>query len=95
MYSTTLILTSTLVALSTASAIERRTDNTCNTGPVQCCQNTQLADAPFASQLLALLGVGVQDVNVPVGIACNPITGIGAGSAGWYVLLSSLPRNVL
>ena len=59
----------------------RRTDNTCNTGPVQCCQNVENADAPTASQLLALLGVQVQDVNVPVGVHCNPITGIGAGSA--------------
>ncbi|TFK95236.1 hypothetical protein BDV98DRAFT_537899 [Pterulicium gracile] len=34
----------------------------------------------MASQLLALLGLQVQDVNVPVGVHCNPITVIGAGS---------------
>ncbi|TFK96784.1 hydrophobin, partial [Pterulicium gracile] len=54
----------------------------CNNGPIQCCQNTQSSSDPQASQLLALLGLNIQDVNVPIGITCSPITGIGAGSAG-------------
>lgn len=84
------ILVASLVAVSTAASLPvvggllRRTDATCNTGPVQCCQNIAGADGPMASQLLALLGVAVQDVNVPIGVSCNPITGIELGSASWW-----------
>lgn len=78
---TTILFASILFAFSAATVIPRH-DGNCNTGPIQCCQNTQSSDGPMASQLFALLGLNIQDVNVPIGITCSPITGIGAGSAG-------------
>ncbi|EAU87423.1 hydrophobin [Coprinopsis cinerea okayama7 len=49
----------------------------CNTGPIQCCESVQRADSVAASTLLALLGVVVQDLSIPIGITCSPISVIG------------------
>ena len=38
----------------------------CSTGPIQCCNSVEKASSPAASKLLALLGIVVQDVNVPI-----------------------------
>ncbi|EPQ52094.1 fungal hydrophobin, partial [Gloeophyllum trabeum ATCC 11539] len=51
----------------------------CNTGPVQCCNSVQKADAPGVATLLGLLGIVLQDVNANVGITCSPISVIGGG----------------
>ncbi|KAF9524817.1 fungal hydrophobin-domain-containing protein [Crepidotus variabilis] len=51
----------------------------CNTGPVQCCNSVQHADAPSAAALLGLLNVVVSDVTALVGITCTPISVIGVG----------------
>ncbi|TFK26942.1 fungal hydrophobin [Coprinopsis marcescibilis] len=49
----------------------------CNTGPVQCCNSVQRADSEAASKLLALLGIVVQDLSIPIGLTCSPISVIG------------------
>ncbi|KAJ2913203.1 hypothetical protein MD484_g7219, partial [Candolleomyces efflorescens] len=49
----------------------------CNTGPIQCCNSVQSAGAPAVTALFALLGIAAQDVNVPVGVTCSPISIIG------------------
>ncbi|KAK7460567.1 hypothetical protein VKT23_009288 [Stygiomarasmius scandens] len=51
----------------------------CNTGPIQCCNSVQSASSNAASTLLGLLGIVVQDLNVLVGLDCNPIGVIGIG----------------
>ena len=55
----------------------------CNTGPIQCCNSVQAAGAPAVSALFALLGIVVQDVNVPVGVTCSPISVIGVPGNSW------------
>ncbi|KIK53774.1 hypothetical protein GYMLUDRAFT_250100 [Collybiopsis luxurians FD-317 M1] len=53
--------------------------STCSTGPVQCCDTLATAQDPAAAAALGLVGVVLQDVNIPVGLNCDPITVIGAG----------------
>ncbi|PAV18381.1 hydrophobin [Pyrrhoderma noxium] len=51
----------------------------CNTGPVQCCDSVQSAGSPAAATELGLLGIVLQDLNIPVGLTCDPISVIGVG----------------
>ncbi|THU91474.1 fungal hydrophobin [Dendrothele bispora CBS 962.96] len=71
----------TLATLAVATPTRRGGEpaSQCNTAPVQCCDSVQSADSPAASSLLALLGIVVQDVTIPVGITCSPISVIGVG----------------
>ncbi|EAU87415.2 CoH1 [Coprinopsis cinerea okayama7 len=69
-------LTLATVAIAAPSNLEAR-QGQCNTGPVQCCNSVQRADSEAASKLLGLLGIVVQDVSIPIGITCTPITVIG------------------
>jgi len=81
MFSQLAVLALAALSASALTTPERR-QATCSTGPVQCCNSVQPAGSPAASNLLALVGVVVQDVNVAVGITCTPITVIGGGAAG-------------
>ncbi|KAH6902433.1 fungal hydrophobin-domain-containing protein [Coprinopsis sp. MPI-PUGE-AT-0042] len=49
----------------------------CETGPIQCCNEVTKADDPATAILLGLLNVVVQDLNVDVGVTCSPISVIG------------------
>ncbi|KIM41322.1 hypothetical protein M413DRAFT_146417 [Hebeloma cylindrosporum] len=52
--------------------------NSCNTGPVQCCNSVTHANNAVASLLIGLLGLVVAP-DVAVGITCSPLTLIGRG----------------
>ena len=66
----------TTLALATA-AIAAPAAPSCETGPIQCCNYVKTAKDPATAAILALLGVVVQDVNVPIGVTCSPISVIG------------------
>ncbi|OJT12010.1 Fruiting body protein SC3 [Trametes pubescens] len=53
----------------------------CSTGAVQCCNSVQSADSAAIAPILGLLGVVLQDVNIPVGLSCSGITAVGVGSS--------------
>ncbi|KIJ38673.1 hypothetical protein M422DRAFT_258546 [Sphaerobolus stellatus SS14] len=46
----------------------------CNTGDAQCCNSATSATNPAAAAVLGLLGVGVQGVDILVGLGCTLIT---------------------
>ncbi|KAI5122415.1 hypothetical protein M0805_002965 [Coniferiporia weirii] len=52
----------------------------CNTAPVQCCDSVTSAGSSAAAPILASIGVVVQDLNIPVGLTCSPISVVGVGS---------------
>ncbi|KAI0350770.1 fungal hydrophobin [Trametes cingulata] len=77
--------TAALLALSSLAilAVATPTPNAslaCNTSPVQCCNQVLPAGSPAVAPLLDAVGVVVQDLNLPIGIACAPITGVGVGT---------------
>ncbi|KAI0750517.1 fungal hydrophobin-domain-containing protein [Fomes fomentarius] len=74
----TLFALSTLAILAAATPTARQASS-CTTGAVQCCQSTTTASDPAAASLLGLLGIVLQDVNIPVGLNCSPISVVGAG----------------
>ncbi|ESK88576.1 hydrophobin 2 [Moniliophthora roreri MCA 2997] len=51
----------------------------CNTGDIQCCQTVDNAHNKDISHALGLLDIVVQDLNIPIGLNCNPISVIGIG----------------
>ncbi|KAI0628294.1 fungal hydrophobin-domain-containing protein [Trametes polyzona] len=55
----------------------------CSTGQIQCCQSVQQASSEPITTILGLLGLLLEDLNLLVGLTCDPISvvGIGAGNA--------------
>ncbi|EPQ50810.1 fungal hydrophobin [Gloeophyllum trabeum ATCC 11539] len=49
----------------------------CNTGPVQCCNQVQQGKS--VTSILGLLGVVLDDLEALVGIDCSPIDVLGLG----------------
>ncbi|KAG7447442.1 uncharacterized protein BT62DRAFT_842516, partial [Guyanagaster necrorhizus] len=51
----------------------------CTAGPIRCGNSVQTASSASVAALLALLGVIIQDLKVPVGLTCDPTSTIGVG----------------
>lgn len=78
------------LALSvSASPISSISASQCNTGSVQCCNSmTSAGDSP--TELYSVLSALFQiDTDTPLGLTCNPLSGIGDG-ATWYVTYPKL-----
>ncbi|KAF8437523.1 fungal hydrophobin-domain-containing protein [Boletus edulis BED1] len=70
------------VAAAAPNALEARTGgSTCNSGSVYCCNQEFSNTSSFGGGLLGLLGL-LNGIGVNAGIACTPITIIGALSNG-------------
>ncbi|ESK88581.1 hydrophobin [Moniliophthora roreri MCA 2997] len=71
-------LTSVVVAAPHGSPVAQ-----CNTGPIQCCNTVNNIQNEDVTNALGLLNIVVQDLNVPIGLNCDPISavvGIGGNS---------------
>ncbi|EEB91131.1 hypothetical protein MPER_10560 [Moniliophthora perniciosa FA553] len=69
-----------LFALAALTSVVVATGSSkCNTGDIQCCNTVDKASNKDIQKLLGLLNIGVQDLNVPIGLNCNPISVIGVG----------------
>ncbi|PPR04691.1 hypothetical protein CVT24_011908 [Panaeolus cyanescens] len=69
----------TLFVLATA-VIATPIDNSCNSGPVQCCNSVHSPGSYSESAIAALVGVAVQQISGQIGLNCNAITGAGLGT---------------
>ncbi|KAK7054482.1 hypothetical protein VNI00_003680 [Paramarasmius palmivorus] len=71
------LIIATLASLAVATPAPGKPSSQCDVGEVQCCNNVAKAGDPKVSDALGLLDIIVQDVNVPIGLNCDPITVIG------------------
>ncbi|KAH9850880.1 fungal hydrophobin-domain-containing protein [Lenzites betulinus] len=55
--------------------------SSCSTGTLQCCSSVQSSDSSAIAPILAALGIVLQDVNVPIGLGCSGINGVGVGGS--------------
>ncbi|TDL21262.1 fungal hydrophobin [Rickenella mellea] len=79
------IATISLSLLAGTGATPTPTDGgVCNTGPVQCCQQTIASNSTQATSLLGMLPIGIpiSSLTGPIGIGCSPLSIVGAGSGG-------------
>ncbi|KAI0777031.1 fungal hydrophobin-domain-containing protein [Irpex lacteus] len=75
------VLALPLLAVATPVALEtRQSAGNCNTGPIQCCQQTISVSSSQANLLAGLLGIVLGTVEGLVGLGCSPISVIGVGS---------------
>jgi len=81
-FSTVFSTLAVIAAVAVASPTARHAGQ-CNTGEVQCCNQITKGDDPSIAGLLNQVGLVLDDATVAVGVDCNPITGIGAGTGSW------------
>jgi hypothetical protein len=78
-------------ALAATTPVKRQDVTSCNSGPVQCCNQVQSPESDnyndFTSFLgtfgiLDSLGLGAQGLSTPIGINCTPLDVAAVGSGG-------------
>ncbi|KAL1947132.1 hypothetical protein VTO73DRAFT_14093 [Trametes versicolor] len=53
----------------------------CNTGPVQCCNSLEKSDSAAGTAILSTLGLGLGDVTGQIGLQCSPLSAVAVGSS--------------
>ena len=82
MFAKSAVATTLLVLAATVAANEPA--SSCSTGPVQCCDSTSSTVTPAIAALFSLVGISAQNVAVPIGVTCSPITVVGVGSGATW-----------
>ncbi|PPQ71679.1 hypothetical protein CVT24_007832 [Panaeolus cyanescens] len=72
------VLALPILAAATTVEIDARQGN-CNTGEIQCCNNTFTNTATTLASLSSLLGISLPSISGMIGVACSPITVLGLG----------------
>ncbi|KAL0948088.1 hypothetical protein HGRIS_010709 [Hohenbuehelia grisea] len=69
-----------LPVLAAATAVPRDLPaSQCNTGDLQCCNQTQTATPALTSVLGGLLGIVLGPITGLIGLTCSPLSVIGVG----------------
>ncbi|KIK58519.1 hypothetical protein GYMLUDRAFT_245943 [Collybiopsis luxurians FD-317 M1] len=71
-------VTAAIASLAAATPTPRT--GSCSTGPVQCCNSVEYSSDAGVAGFLGLLGIVLQNTNVPIGFQCSPISAVGIGS---------------
>ncbi|KAI0764926.1 hydrophobin [Fomes fomentarius] len=69
-----------LPLLAAATPVQLEARQSCSTGAVQCCQQTQDASSASSNIILGLLGIVLGPITGLIGLNCSPITVIGVGT---------------
>ncbi|KAF4621619.1 hypothetical protein D9613_012583 [Agrocybe pediades] len=73
-----ILMTATMAALVVAGDI----NDSCNSGPIQCCNQVFGSGSKESNFLHSIVGAVVNPITAQAGLSCNPITAIGVGSGG-------------
>ena len=63
------------LAVATPVDLATRTDGDCDSSAIQCCETLTTASDPVVKPILDLLGIVIEDLNLPVAIVCSPRSG--------------------
>ncbi|KAI0804650.1 fungal hydrophobin-domain-containing protein [Irpex lacteus] len=79
----TLLALPLLAVATPAPLAARQSAGECNTGSIQCCQQTISSTSQQANALADLLGIVLGPVEALLGLGCSPVSvvGVGSGSA--------------
>ncbi|KAI0363802.1 hydrophobin [Pilatotrama ljubarskyi] len=80
MHTATALLALSSLAILAVATPAPNASLACNTAPIQCCNQVLPAGSPAVAPLLDAVGVVVQDLDLPIGVVCSPITGVGVGT---------------
>ncbi|KDR72900.1 hypothetical protein GALMADRAFT_142612 [Galerina marginata CBS 339.88] len=82
MFSKVVLVAVASMAISVAAApapSDGGINNSCNTGPVQCCNAVYDSKSTEGTILTALLGAALGSFSGQFGVSCSPITAVGTG----------------
>ncbi|KAJ7612627.1 hydrophobin 2 [Roridomyces roridus] len=80
-----ILTTSVLITLAAASPWTTTISSVPPPTSDQCCSSVESSKTSAASAVLALLGIDLNGLDVPVGLSCSPITVIGNNCGGTQV----------
>ncbi|KAJ7610406.1 hydrophobin 2 [Roridomyces roridus] len=80
-----IVATSVLITLAAASPWTTTISSVPPPTSDQCCTSVESSNSDAASAVLALLGIDLNGLVVPVGLSCSPITVIGNNCGGTTV----------
>ncbi|KAL5514004.1 hypothetical protein ACEPAG_2765 [Sanghuangporus baumii] len=63
-------------------AIPTQGSGSCGQQKLQCCDSLSSNDTSNDSKLLGLIPINIQDLGVPIGLNCVPLSLVGLGSSG-------------
>ncbi|EDQ99412.1 type 1 hydrophobin [Laccaria bicolor S238N-H82] len=79
MFSKVLFVAATLATFVAATPVPDGVSNSCNTGSLQCCNQTFSSTSGEANLLGALLNLNLGQLTGQIGLSCTPISVIGLG----------------
>jgi len=72
----------TLIVVSLGALSASAVEYSCGGGPVQCCGSIHNSGSYDINNIASLVGVAISTITGQIGLECNPITAVGAGTGG-------------
>ncbi|KAK7692066.1 hypothetical protein QCA50_005471 [Cerrena zonata] len=106
---TTCAPSTTTLTVSAPAATVTIPANQCNTGTIQCCNQVVTAGSGLGGIILGLLNIVVTDLDILLGVKCNPLSVIGIGgntceahpvccennAVGGLISIGCIPINII
>lgn len=77
------IFIAAIAAVAAASPLSARSDYSCNTGPVQCCNTMKSHESYEGGLVTSLLKLDIGAITGELGFQCSPIANLIGGGPKW------------